>query len=119
MAIDMSSNAAQVYADMGRTSADLTRRLAHTIAEATIDTRDRWRELAAETSGAHGKHYPRAITAEIGILEGAVYPDESKRQGGMSFERGSVNQPGHFSGQLTLDEMAPKIQRRIESQLVF
>lgn len=51
---------------------------------------------AKRTSGAHGKHYPNAFSAEMtGPLTGEYGPDAGKPQGGMSFENGSRNQPPH------------------------
>lgn len=61
------------------------------------------RANAKRTAGTHGKHYPRSITAEMrrdlglfgNTIVGEYGPDANKMQGGMSFERGSRNQPPH------------------------
>lgn len=56
--------------------------------------------FAKESAGRHGRHYPKSITAELlsvafGSIVAAYGPDASKKQGGMSFEGGSRNQPAH------------------------
>jgi hypothetical protein len=51
---------------------------------------------AQRTAPTHGKHYPKAFSAERrGILEWEWGPDAGMPQGGMSFENGSRNQPPH------------------------
>lgn len=66
-----------------------------------------WKQNARDTAGEHGKLYPRTIgydtysdglTAEIG-------PDASRKQGGMSFEYGSRNQPPHLDGNRAADDV--------------
>lgn len=87
------------------------------VEETAIDMRDAWRENAVETSGAHGKHYPKSITYRMRGLTsiGAdIYPDPGKPQGGMSFENGSRNQPPHLGGQRALDDNAPRLGRRLD-----
>lgn len=62
------------------------------------------RDNAKRSSGAHGKLYPRAFSAQMnrgGGLFGNTYsgeygPDTAKPQGGMSFEYGSRNQKPHL-----------------------
>lgn len=60
-----------------------------------------WRHNATRTAGAHGKHYPRSITAEE-VTRGRwhVGPEVGRLQGSMGrgFEYGSVNQPPHLDG---------------------
>lgn len=63
------------------------------------------RANAKRTAGAHGKHYPGAITWDSsastffgfggGSISAAYGPETSRRQGEMSFEHGSRNQPPH------------------------
>lgn len=61
-----------------------------------------WRALAAESAGAHGKHYPRSIDYDDGpTLDGygaEIGPRTDRPQGGMGvgFELGSVNQAPHL-----------------------
>ena len=53
-----------------------------------------WRTGARMSSGAHGIHYPDAISAELVFDLGGVAvdigPESGKPQGGMSFEHGVV-----------------------------
>lgn len=52
--------------------------------------------LARRSAGSHGKHYHRAFSTErITPLRWEWGPDSAMPQGGMSFERGSRNQPPH------------------------
>lgn len=52
---------------------------------------------ARESSGKHGKHYPKAFEAErTGLLSWEYGPLASRPQGGMAFETGSRNQPPHL-----------------------
>lgn len=56
----------------------------------------RARRNAKITARRHGRLYPDAITAEMRTaLSGEFGPETYKSQGGMSFERGSKNQPPH------------------------
>jgi hypothetical protein len=51
---------------------------------------------AKVSAGDHGKHYYKAFSAERRtVLTWEWGPDAAKKQGGMSFERGSRNQPPH------------------------
>lgn len=83
------------------------------------------KESAKRTAGAHGKHYHKAFTVSAGRgfrgFGAAVYsaeygPDASKRQGGMSFERGSRNQPPHLDLAKSADVIGPIFAREV-SQL--
>lgn len=73
------------------------------------------RDNARRTAGAHGKHYPRSFTWEMSSFSGfggfaasAVYgPDAGRRQGGMSFEHGSRNQPAHHDLAKSADLIGP------------
>lgn len=54
------------------------------------------RRLARRSAGSHGKHYFKAFSAERRTpLSWEWGPDSAMPQGGMSFERGSRNQPPH------------------------
>lgn len=55
--------------------------------------------FATSSAGSHGKWYPRAFEAESAGLLGLSWrygPVATRRQGGMSFEFGSRNQPPHL-----------------------
>jgi hypothetical protein len=78
------------------------------------ELRDAWRESAKDTAGAHGKHYPRSITAEqiprADAVEWEVGPENRRTQGSMGrgFEYGSVNQPPHLDGDYSAIDQEPK-----------
>ena len=78
---------------------------------------DAWRTGARMSSGAHGIHYPDAISAELVFDLGGVAvdigPESGKPQGGMSFEHGSRNQPPHLDGLKALTAGGPFAERMI------
>lgn len=95
---------------------------ARTITEhAGESLRDRWASNATETSGEHGKWYPKAITASpIPTFAGAtveVGPETGRRQGGMGlgFELGSVNQGPHLDGKRAADVEGPAFEAALEA----
>lgn len=52
---------------------------------------------ARKTAGRHGKHYPKSIRPEKrDQFHWQFGPDSSMKQGRMSFEHGSENQPEHL-----------------------
>lgn len=87
--------------------------------------RDLARSLARESAGAHGKHYHRAITSEMtsglglfGNTISAEYgPDIARPQGGMSFERGSRNQPPHNDLAQSADQIVPAMSADVRKLL--
>lgn len=73
---------------------------------------------ARRTAGKHGKHYPNAFTAEaISPLMWEYGPDDSKPQGGMSFEMGSRNQPPHLDLTKSRDVQGPKFGKDVSDFL--
>jgi hypothetical protein len=59
-------------------------------------------------------HYPRAFSAEArSPLSWEYGPDASKPQGGMSFERGSRNQPPHLDLARSADIIAPRLASEV------
>lgn len=76
--------------------------------------RDAWKESAKDTARAHGKHYPRSITAEqiplADAIEWEVGPEIRLKQGSMGpgFEYGSRNQPPHLDGDYSAIDQEPK-----------
>lgn len=83
------------------------------------------RSNARRTAGAHGKHYPRAFSAEMhgdfhgfgtSIFSGEYGPDIAKPQGEMSFERGSRNQKPHLDLARSADVIGPAFAKKV-SQL--
>jgi hypothetical protein len=75
------------------------------------------RDLARVSAGAHGKHYPKAFSSEVtvrglfGMYAAEYGPDITKPQGGMSFERGSRNQPPHNDLAKSADLMGPALAK--------
>lgn len=87
--------------------------------------RDLARVLARESAGAHGRHYPRSITSEgtsglglFGNTHSAEFgPDPARPQGGMSFERGSRNQPPHNDLAQAADKVLPAMAADVRKLL--
>ena len=87
--------------------------------------RDLAKVNAKRTAGRHGKHYPKAITAEMhtglglfgNTISGEYGPDASRPQGGMSFEHGSRNQPPHLDLARSADMVGPSFIRSVDDQV--
>ncbi len=82
------------------------------------------RDNARRTSGAHGKHYPKAFTWEMrnGLFGGASFvaeygPDVARPQGGMSFEFGSRNQPPHLDLAKSADLIGPAFAQEVRGKV--
>lgn len=72
--------------------------------------------FARESSGRHGKLYPRAISAEGKGAEGLTWvygPVSAMPQGGMSFEYGSRNQPPHLDLNRSADIIGPELSGKV------
>ena len=90
------------------------------MSESADDLRDTWRRNAKETAGTHGKLYPKSILARPVVSTDIIFdvgPDPRFPQGGMSFEFGSVNQPAHLDGQRAMDEVSPRMEKRVADAL--
>lgn len=79
-------------------------------------------DYAKISAGDHGKHYPKAFSAEMRntfggfgtmIHSGEYGPDIAKPQGGMSFERGSRNQKPHLDLARSADRIAPSFEAEV------
>lgn len=84
------------------------------------------RDFARESAGKHGKHYPNSITRETrapffgfgaGVYSAEYGPDAAKRQGGMSFEFGSRNQPPHLDLAKSADIVGPALVGEVRNML--
>lgn len=74
--------------------------------------------LGGQQAGAHGKHYAKAHTVErVGMFKYEYGPDAAKRQGGMSFESGSRNQPPHPAMGPSADVAGADLHRRIQADV--
>jgi hypothetical protein len=119
----MTVDARELYAlsrDFGKIGAQSAGAMYGVFKDAGEELKTVWRANAKETSGQHGKHYPNSITADMRVstnIEVEVGPDPRLRQGGMSFEFGSVNQPPHLDGQRATDTVVPRLDRRIDAAL--
>lgn len=73
------------------------------------------KRFARRSAGAHGTHYHRAFSTEAhNPLRWEWGPDSTRPQGGMSFERGSRNQPPHHDIAKAADiHGAADLQRRV------
>lgn len=90
------------------------------IGESAVDLRDTWARNATQTAGKHGRHYPKSITVTPRVSTNVVFdvgPDPRLPQGGMSFEFGSQNQPAHLDGQIAMDEVTPRMEKRVADAL--
>lgn len=84
---------------------------------------DDWRDNAVETSGEHGKHYPKSIDSEL-VFDATgvsvdVGPNSAKKQGSMGegFEFGSINQPPHLDGLRAVDGAQQRIERVVDAAI--
>lgn len=108
--------------DLGKLGAKTTAAMIPVFTEAGDHLVTEWANNARQTSGVHGKHYPDSIDMDLVVstdIAVEVGPNPGKRQGGMSFEYGSVNQPPHLDGQRAADAEIPLIDRRIQSALAY
>lgn len=83
--------------------------------------RDDWQHNARATSGEHGVHYPDAITTEMKFagfsIEVETGPESGRKQGGMSFELGSRNQPAHLDGLRAMPLAAARLDRLADAAI--
>lgn len=101
--------------DYAEIPAQAARGMARIVRDNADHGRDLARALARESAGAHGKHYHRAITSEAtGLFEAEYGPDASRPQGGMSFERGSRNQPPHNDLAQSADRVLPSMSADVK-----
>lgn len=113
------SDLTRLSVELGKSQLRLARNATAVLAEAGKDLQDAWRENATQTAGAHGKWYPRSIKAKpAGPLAVEVGPTPGMRQGAMSFEFGSSNQPPHLDGQRALDATLPTLRAKTEELIV-
>lgn len=101
--------------DMKRNAVEFKPRAAAQVGEVTTDGNKMGKRLAKRSAGTHGKHYHKAFTTERHTpLKREWGPDASMPQGGMSFERGSRNQPPHHDIAQGADRHgADDLQRRV------
>lgn len=85
--------------------------------------RDDWKHNATATAGEHGKHYPDAITTEMKFagtsIEVETGPEKDRKQGGMSFEFGSENQPPHLDGLRAMPLAEKRLDRLADAAIAL
>lgn len=102
--------------DFGKAAGDIARALFDTFKDEGEAFADDWRQNAEQTSGKHGRHYPKAITSEAKIALGIhieTGPETRRRQGAMGpgFEFGSENQPPHLDGLRALGPATKRLEK--------
>ena len=93
-----------------------------TVNESARDGNRLAKGFAKESAGKHGKHYHKAFTWEpvsgrglFGNTYSAEYgPQIDRPQGGMSFERGSRNQPPHLDLARSADIEGPAFAHKVQ-----
>lgn len=79
------------------------------------------KDFARDSSGTHGKLYPKAFTTEMhtgrglfgNTISGEYGPDAARPQGGMSFEFGSRNQKPHLDLARSADIIGPSFAQEV------
>jgi hypothetical protein len=103
-------------AALGRSQLRLAGLAPAVLAEAGAELQRAWKSNASLTAGKHGKWYPNSIKVKpAGPLAVEVGPTPGMRQGAMSFEFGSRNQPPHLDGQRALDATMPSLKAKVEA----
>lgn len=83
------------------------------------------KDNARRSSGKHGKHYPDSFKADgpvPSLFGGAGFsaeygPVASKKQGAMSFEHGSRNQPPHHDLAKSADLIGPTFAQEVRGRM--
>lgn len=115
MTISITTNSSSVIADLGKVSGRAFRNAEVAVRTGGGWVEKDWKANATQTAGEHGKWYPDAIKGRsTGALEYTVEPDEAMRQGAMSFEEGSRNQPPHLDALRAFDARQAAIRRLIK-----
>lgn len=119
----ITSNALQVAAEFAAIDKLSFVAVTKAVQSTAEELRDQWRENAAQSSGAHGPHYPASINYKmkpaLTAIVAEIEPTSGMPQADMSWEFGSVNQPPHLDGQRALDQVGPSLPRRIDAALRF
>lgn len=122
MRVRVSNTLDDLASDLRKIAVTARRDMAETVRDGIRAGATEARTLARRSAGAHGKHYHKAITTEmkplqgfgdVGIVSGEYGPDISEPQGGMSFERGSRNQPPHNDLAKSADLIGPSFGQEV------
>ena len=102
----------RLAADLGAAADGVHRKAREVVERNATELRDQWRDNVRVTGRRHAVHYLKAVTAEqIPAADGIAWevgPDSSMKQGAMSFEFGSSNQPPHLDGMRAAVQQEPK-----------
>jgi hypothetical protein len=119
-------DASEVYAlagDFTAVNAKAVPVLREVMAAAGTALAAEWAKNAVETSGVHGKWYPKSIDSslvpDLGGVSVDVGPNKAKKQGkmGRGFEFGSENQPPHLDGLRALDGFQLRAERMVDAAI--
>lgn len=117
----MSDEFSRLADEFEQAARDLDRKTNSTVEKHATELRNQWRDNARATGRRHATHYVKAITAEqLPTADAATWeigPDSSMKQGQMSFEYGSVNQPPHLDGARAAVQQEPLFIRDMENIL--
>lgn len=108
----------------GKAAAEISGALYDTFKQGGEEFAKDWSRNAEQTSGTHGKHYPKSISSETKVALGIVVetgPETGKRQGGMGpgFELGSENQPPHLDGLGALGPASERLEKAADATIGF
>ncbi|MFI9846510.1 hypothetical protein ACIHFD_56475 [Nonomuraea sp. NPDC051941] len=105
--------------DLHQAATELPRKARDIVQANALQLRNQWRDNARATGRRHAVHYVKAIThEEIPDPNGITYgvgPDTSMKQGDMSFEYGSSNQPPHLDGTRAAILLEPRFVKDVEA----
>lgn len=110
--------------DFGKAASEICEAMFDTFKQEGEEFAKDWRRNAEQTSGKHGRHYPKAITSEAKVAWGIhieTGPESARKQGGMGpgFEFGSENQPPHLDGLRALDPAAKRLEKAADATIGF
>lgn len=124
MKITVSHTLGDLERDMRRIPRMVVADMRDVVREAAIVGNTVARDNARRTAGTHGKLYPRSFTWEMrhSLFGGAGFvaeygPVVGRRQGGMSFEFGSRNQPPHLDLNKSADLVGPAFAGEVRQKI--
>lgn len=102
--ISLHGDLSDLTADLKQIKAEARPKMRNVVREGVKAGNTLAKEYAERSSGAHGKLYPKAFTAEMtaslfgaaGLISGEYGPERGRPQGDMEFEWGSRNQKPHL-----------------------
>lgn len=98
MGVHIVHSLADLERDLRTVTREFKPQAARAVRDVATDGNRAGARFARRSAGRHGKHYHKAFSAERFAGSSLTWvwgPDAGMPQGGMSFERGSRNQPPH------------------------